>query len=183
MNSKWYGIAGAFVLAIGLTGCQCAKAEAVGLDIGAFGSYLDSDDMGEAYGAGAKLKLNLTELFAIDVRGSYLEFDDTNVEMIPVEGALLLQLPLGDSLTLYGGGGVGYYFFDSDVAELDDAVGYFPVAGLEISFGDIKLFGEVRWLFLNTDVDTAGDELEGLVDGDEADVDGLGVNVGLAIDL
>jgi len=174
---------GLLALTLGLGVTQYARGEALGLDIGVLGSYVDGDDLGEAYGAGAKIKLNLTEVIGLDVTGSYLEFDDTDVEMIPVEGTVLLQIPLGDSLKLYGGGGVGYYFFDSDTAELDDAVGYYPLAGLEVALGDFKLFGEVRWLFLTADVDEAGDELEGLVDGDEADVDGLGVNVGLSIDL
>jgi hypothetical protein len=40
----------------------------------------------------------------------------------------------------------------------------------------VAVFGEARWLFLKTDVDSALDELADL---DEADVDGLGVNVGL----
>jgi Outer membrane protein beta-barrel domain len=174
---------GMFVFAMMLGATHYARGEALGLEIGALGSYVDSDDLGKAYGAGGKIKLNISEVIGLDVTGSYLEFDDSDVEMIPVEGTVLLQIPLGDTLKLYGGGGVGYYFFDSDTAELDDAVGYYPIAGLEITLGDIKLFGEVRWLFLSADVDEAGDELEGLVDGDEADVDGLGVNIGLSIGL
>ena len=43
-------------------------------------------------------------------------------------------------------------------------------------FRRVAVFGEARWLFLETDVDSALDELENL---DEADIDGLGINVGL----
>jgi hypothetical protein len=38
------------------------------------------------------------------------------------------------------------------------------------------VFGEARWLFLSSDIDGAVDELENI---DDADLDGLGVNVGL----
>ncbi len=183
MKMHWYGVVGALAVVVGLGTAGHVKAEAISMDIGVFGSYLDSSDLDdEAFGAGGKLKLELAEFFAIDVRGSYLEYDNTGISVVPVEAAALLQIPLG-ALNLYGGVGAGYYFFDADRAELDDNFGFFPLAGLEVALGDIKLFGEVRWLMLSTDVDSAGDELEGIVDGDEADVDGIGVNIGLAIDL
>lgn len=181
---KHYGVACvlAVILAMGITGLP--RADAAGADLGLYGTYLDSDDFEAGYGAGAKLKLNLAKYFALDIRGSYLTFDDTEVDMIPVEAAALLQLPLGDALNLYGGVGAGYYFFDADRVELDDAVGFFPVAGVELSFGEIRLFAEARWLMLNTDVDEAKEELEDIFGGDsEADVDGVGFNVGIAINL
>ena len=176
-------VTGALGLALAMGATTTANAEALGMDLGLFGAYLDSDDLQEGYGAGAKIKLNIVEFFAIDVRGSYLMYDDADIDMIPVEACALLQLPLGDALNLYGGVGVGYYMFEGDDVELDDAVGYFPVAGAEISIGDIKVFGEVRWLALSPDVDSASDELEGIVDGEEAEADGIGVNIGLALDL
>jgi hypothetical protein len=168
---------------VGIGSANSAKAEALGADLGFFGSYLDSDDLQEAIGGGAKLKFNLAEFFALDVRGSYLEFDDTDITVIPVEALALLQLPLGDTLNLYGGVGVGYYFFDADNVDLEDSVGYFPVAGLEVALGEVKLFGEIRWLALSPDADAAGDELDEIFDSGEADADGIGINVGIALDL
>jgi hypothetical protein len=160
-----------------------AMAEALGSDIGLFGAYLDSDDFQEAYGAGGKVKISVAEFLALDARGSYLEFSDTDVTMIPVELLVLLQIPVGDALRLYGGAGAGYYFMDADRVELDDNVGYFPVAGAELGNKVVKFFGEVRWLALTSDVDEAENELEGIADGDSASADGLGINVGLVIDL
>ena len=183
MKMKWYVLVGALVLGLGLGTSHTARAEAINMDLGVFGSYLDSSDIDDdAMGFGGKLKLELVEFFAVDLRGSYLEYDKSGISLIPAEAAALLQLPLGP-LKLYGGAGLGYYFFDADNADLDDNFGFFPLAGLEIALGDLKLFGEVRWLVLSTDVDSAGDEFEGIVEGDEADVDGVGVNIGLAIDL
>ncbi len=100
MRTLRNGMVGLLALTLGLGVAHYARGEALGLDIGVLGSYVDGDDLGEAYGAGAKIKLNLTEVIGLDVTGSYLEFDDTDVEMIPVEGTVLLQIPLGDSLKL-----------------------------------------------------------------------------------
>lgn len=180
---KKYGVVGVLAVLLAMGALNSARAEAVGADLGIFGSYLDSDDFKEAYGGGAKLKFNLVEFFALDIRGSYLTFDDTDVDMIPVEGLALLQIPLGDALNLYGGIGVGYYFFDADRVDLEDSVGYFPVAGLEVALGEIKLFGEIRWLALSPDVDAATEEVEDIIGGDDAEADGIGINVGLALDL
>ena len=180
----WKALLVAGLVVAGVSSTTTARAEAVGLDLGVFGSYLDADDFKEGYGAGGKLKLNIAEFFAVDVRGSFLTFDDTEVDIIPVEAAALLQIPLGDALNLYGGVGVGYYMFDADKIDLDDNVGYFPLAGAEIAIGDIVLFGEVRWLALSSDTDSAVDEIEGIVeDGDEAEADGMGVNIGISLDL
>jgi hypothetical protein len=181
---RHYGATALLAIALATSAAHSAQAQSQsGGDLGLFASYLDTDDLKEAYGAGAKLKLNVTHLFALDIRGSYLEFDDTEISVIPVEGLVLLQIPLGSAMNAYGGVGVGYYFFDADNADLEDSVGYFPVAGFEVTVGSVKLFGEVRWLALSPDVDAAEDEIEGIVEGDSADADGIGVNIGLAIPL
>ena len=174
-------VAGLALVVLGL-GVGSVRAEALGADLGVFGAYLDASDLNEAFGVGGKLKLNVAEFFAVDLRGSYLEYDDTEITLVPVEALALLQLPLGESLRLYGGAGVGYYLFDADRIELDDSVGYFPVAGLEVG-GEVKLFAEVRWLFLSPDSDSALDELEADLDDGEADADGLGINIGISIGL
>ncbi len=176
------GIAGMLVIVLIMGAPSRTHAGILDKDLGIFAAYLDADALGDAAGIGARLKLGLTELFAVDIRASYLEFD-SNASMVPLEGLALLQLPLGERLKLYGGAGLGYYMFDVSGGEVEDSVGYFPVCGLEFAMQRVKLFGEVRWLLLSADVDAAGTELEGLVEGDSADVDGVGVNVGIGIDL
>jgi outer membrane protein W len=118
---------------------------------------------------------------AVDGRASYLDLSDADISIVPLEAAASLRLPLlGKTLVPYGGVGVGYYLYDdSDLVEVDDGVGFFPVIGLEFRFGKEKqwaLFGEARWLFLSTDIESAEDELSDL---DDEDIDGLGVNLGL----
>ena len=168
--------AGLILLAIAsmsMAGCSAGSMAAVGF----FGSYLDSDDLGDGYGAGAKLEVKPTDVLSVDGRASWVYFEDFEIHMIPLEAALRLNLPLlGERIIPYVGAGGGYYFFEADDVDLDDDVGYFPLVGLEVGFRRVAIFGEARWLFLETDVDSALDELADL---DEADVDGLGVNVGL----
>jgi hypothetical protein len=168
------------VVAAGVALAPTEPARALDLELSPYGSYLDGDDLGEAWGGGAKLTFSLLEWLAVDARGSYLSYDSGNLEMIPVEATALLRLPLlEDTLVPYGGLGVGYYMFSSGDVELDDEVGFYPVAGVQWNLGEDKrigVFAEIRWLFLEADVDSATDEFQNL---DEADLDGFGVNAGV----
>lgn len=154
-------------------------AHGSGIEFGAFGSYLDSDDLGDGYGSGAKLEVNPIDLVSIDGRAGWIHFDDADLNMFPLELAGLVNLPLlGEQIVPYAGAGVGYYFFDGDRIDLDDEVGFFPLVGLEIGLHPISLLAEARWLFLEADVDSAKGEFANLR---EADIDGLGINLGLLI--
>ncbi|MHC4520609.1 MAG: outer membrane beta-barrel protein [Planctomycetota bacterium] len=167
------GLALAVVLAMSLSGCSHGS----GLELGVFGSSLDSDDLGDGYGGGAKLELNPIDMISVDARASWIHFDDTDVDMFPLELAGLLNLPiLGERIVPYFGAGVGYYLFDASGADLEDEVGYYPLVGLEVGLHRVSVLAEARWLFLETDVDSAKDELKDITD---VDVDGFGANVGL----
>lgn len=148
-----------------------------GVEFGAFGSSLDSDDLGDGYGGGVKLELNPIDMVSVDARASWIQFDDTDIDMIPLEVAGLLNFPMfWEHVVPYVGAGVGYYLFDGSGADLDNEVGFFPLAGLEIGLHSVSVLAEARWLFLQTDVEGAKGELRNIT---EADVDGFGVNLGL----
>lgn len=160
-------------MSLSLAGCGAGSTAAFGV----FGSYLDSDDLGDGYGGGVKLEVKPIDLVSVDGRASWIYFEDFEIHMIPLEVAARLNLPLlGERIIPYVGVGGGYYFFEADDVDLDDDVGYFPLVGVEVGMRRAALFAEARWLFLQADVDSALEELE---DVDEADVDGFGVNVGL----
>ena len=90
-----------------------------GPELGVFGTYLEGGDLGDGYGGGVKLEYNPIDLISIDGRVSYVELG--KAEVIPVEGAALLNLPLfWEHFVPYAGVGLGYYFFDHDVVDLDD---------------------------------------------------------------
>jgi len=174
MNGKGL-ICFAVLLALALTVGGCSHGS--GVEFAAFGSSLDSDDLGDGYGGGVKLELNPVDMISVDARASYVHFDDTDVDMVPLEAAALLNFPLlFEHIVPYVGVGGGYYLFDGDSANLDDNVGFFPLAGLEIGLHSVSIMTEARWLFLEADVDSAENELENLQD---ADVDGFGANIGL----
>ena len=158
--------------AVCLNGCTAGTL----VELGTFGSYLNSDDLGIGYGAGAKLEVKPTDWLSVDGRASWIFFDDADISMIPLEVALRLNVPiLGERIRPYAGVGGGYYYFEAGDVELDSNVGYFPLVGLEVGLRRVAVFAEARWLFLETDRDAALEELGGL----EADVDGLGINAGL----
>jgi len=174
MNGKGFiGLLLAAMLALVTGGCSHGS----GVEFGMFGASLDSEDLGDGYGGGAKLELNPVDMVSVDVRASWIHFDDTAIDMVPLEAAALLNFPLlFEHVVPYIGAGVGYYLFDGDGADLDDQVGFFPLAGLEIGLHNVSVLAEARWLFLETDIDNAKGELRNIT---EADVDGVGANIGL----
>ena len=144
------------------------------LSLQGYASFLNSEDADTAVGGGAKLKLDVIEYFAADVRASYLKYDEGDLEIVPLEGTVMIQLPLlSKTVNPYAGVGVGYYMFQSGDVRLEDSVGVAPLLGCEVRLGKEKhfgLFGEVRWLFLDPDFeDTSG----------SADLSGVGVNLGV----
>jgi uncharacterized spore protein YtfJ len=172
-TKRFVGLALLVAATVVFGGC----AHGSGLEVGAFGSSIDSDDLGTGYGGGAKVELNPIDLISVDVRASWIRFSDVDIDMIPLEAAALLNFSsLGERIVAYVGAGGGYYLFDCDAEDLDDSIGFFPLVGMEVGFHRVCVLAEVRWLFLEADVDSAKDELRNLKD---ADIDGFGINLGL----
>ena len=148
---------------------------------GLYGSYWDSDDLDEGIGGGAKVTFDVTNVLALDLRASYINFDELEMNVVPLEGSLQIGIPFGEAISPYGGIGMGYYFFDADEADVDDEVGFFALGGLELHLREgVSLFGEIRYFVLEADVKDALDEVEDL--DDELSFDGYGVNFGLSLD-
>jgi len=175
MNVKGFAplalLAAAVLMLLG--GCMTGPM----LESGVFATGIDSDDLGEGYGGGAKLELNPIDPVSVDARASWIHFDDTDIDMVPLEVTGLLNVPiLFEHIVPYVGVGTGYYIFDGDGGDLSDEVGYFPLAGLEIGLHSISIMAEVRYLFLETDVRDGEGHLAG---HDRIDLDGPAANVGL----
>ena len=167
MSRKGFiGLVSAAVLSLAIGGCGSTGS---GVEAGAFGTYLDGGDLGTGWGAGAKLEMNPIDLVSIDGRVSWVNFDDADVDVFPLELAGLINLPLfGESIVPYAGAGVGYYWSQEDW--LDSKWGFFPLVGLEFGPQNFSMMAEARWLFLEADA---------LGGAAKADADGFGANLGL----
>lgn len=154
--------------------------------VGVYGSYLDAKDPGAGYGGGVKFKAELAEFISVEARASCLtqfKEDDTEdgIYLIPLEGGLVLNLPLGKDvpITLYGGGGVGYAIIpEADDIDLNDVFCYYGVGGLEFAMGEsASLFAEAIYRVIDVD---GGEENGVKMDFDkDLEFGGLGINVGL----
>jgi hypothetical protein len=158
------GVVSLALLSLVIGGCG---STGTGVEVGAFGTYLDGGDLGTGWGGGAKLEMNPIDLVSIDGRASWVSFDDADADVVPLELAGLINLPLfGERIVPYAGAGVGYYMFDHSL--IDDEWGFFPLVGLEFGPQNVSLMAEARWLFLEPDAGAT-----------DADADGFGANLGL----
>ncbi len=183
--------------------------------IGACVSYwdlprLESLDVGGAWGAGIVGHFLLPSPFELDLRlsgfgardsrdiatedGQNFENDVTIVAM-PLEANILVRLPLGDNLSLYGGPGFGYYLFDGQSnnhlngketvydIEVDDEFGLYALAGLRFRFSTrLAAFVEGKYTWIETSIEKATDVRRDIgIDWVEQELDfsGLAVNAGL----
>ena len=155
------------VLAFSLLGTVAHDANAIGV----YGIWWmpreDSVDE-DGWGIGLKEKRGLSPLFAIDGRISYITFPDADTNIIPIEFTGTVRLGM-----LYAGIGAGYYFLTGD-SGLEDSMNWYALAGIEVLPGPMSFFGEVKWQFLEPDLE----EGSGSVDL-ESLVLHLGANIGV----
>jgi hypothetical protein len=165
----------ALLLAVAAPGAILPRAAAADVSLGAFGSFLDTEDLGEAWGGGLRLKYDLIEHIGFDLRAGFTRIDDASLNIFPLEGNLFFQFPIANRILPYGGFGVGYYVFDGSALDLEDRVGYGPLAGLELRLTQsFAIFGEARWLFLDPKIQSPS----GL---GSAKLGGFGINAGLMV--
>ena len=183
--------------------------------LGAYASYLDLsrlEGLGAegAEGGGIVGHFLLSRPFELDLRlsgfgasdsrditteeGQRFENDVTIVSM-PLEANLLVNLPLGGNLSLYGGPGLGYYLFDGQSnshlngeetvydIEVDDEFGCYALAGLRFRFSShLAAFVEGKYTWIETSIEKATDVRRDIgIDWVEQELDfsGLAVNAGL----
>ena len=139
--------------------------------IGIFGQWQDSNDGDSGYGLGIKQNFGIIPLISVEARASWLRYggDDEsgNLDMFPLEAFGRLNLGM-----FYGGVGIGYYLFSGDYSP-KNTVGGFAAAGIEISLLGLGVFGELRYLVLEPDLDT---DIGGSVD-----MSGMGANIGVTL--
>ena len=165
--------------------------------LGVFGSWWDSQDYGALYGGGVRFGAEIFSGLALEARASYLvseQLDDvvegrsvsTELELVPLEAAVVWTLDVSEALKPYVGAGAGYYLKNVDwkaddvIDEADDkdSVGYFALAGLNLYLDAFSLFAEAKYNLVGTD-----DDLEWRGDDVEAknSLDGFSFSAGLKL--
>jgi hypothetical protein len=117
---------------------------------------------------------------SLDTRLSYVRFTDesafdNDLDVVPIEIGALVGLGV-----LYAEIGGGYYFMNADI-ELENAWGWFALAGVTLGKGTKGLFGEIMWRSLTSDFEDVDVDLGDLPDS--LDAAGIGVNVGISFGI
>lgn len=180
-----------------------APASASGLHI--YGSWWDVGDLDEAAGGGVKLAIPITDTVNIDLRGTYYEqikdenffddlfeedesvFRDNAVDITPIEAGISFNLASDAPVNFVLGAGASYFLLDSDRGEIDDEVGWYGSAGLELaSQGSVGFFAEAVYRSAEGTVESDPGDFEDIddiedVDFDDVaiDLDGIGINAGI----
>jgi len=168
------------ILGFGIFGASGAVADGVNV----FGSYWDPSDGDETLGAGISLRGG-TEPLYLQLRGTFYDdiTEDTalfenDLQVIPADVGIGVQIEANDRVELYGGGGVSYYFLDSENGSIDDEVGWYLEAGTELGVSeDIGVFVEGVWRTVEGTVDDDADDVD--FDDVTIDLDGVSVNLGV----
>ncbi len=171
---------------------------------------LDEFDIGGALGGGVVGQIRLHKLLALELRLSGFAAGDSKdvfvegagwfeneitIVAMPMEAGLVAFLPLGETFSLYGGPGAGFYLFDGQFRseqgplettydiELDDEGGFYVLLGARAQLArNVGLFLEGKYTWVETSLEQSNEFLEDIgIAGVEPDLDfsGLSVNAGM----
>lgn len=138
---------------------MAVSVSAQGLSIGPQVGYQKSQDADGSYMAGASMRLKLTPSLGVEGAINYRkeEVGNLSVKSWPIlVSALFYPLPV---LPVYGVAGGGWYntTFDFDDSNIDNETkqefGWHFGAGVEIPLGKNKLYGDIRYVFLDYSFD------------------------------
>lgn len=159
--------------------------------VGVYGSYWDPYEGGEIWGMGVHLRGG-EDLVYYEIRATYFEdiSDDVgpvtnDFEVIPVDLGLGLQYEISQNLTVYGGGGVSYFFLDSEIGSFDDEFGYYFQVGADAAVNEtFSVFAEAIFRRVEGSVEnglSSIDDLDDLEFEDQTQIDlhGTAIVVGL----
>lgn len=133
--------------------------------IGAHGAYTAGGDVREEEaGYGAQLGIEFNDVVSAEVAGTYVQDELLGIDLDIYMGAITLRLgaPLGEFVSLYGGGGITYTRFELDWpgVKQEDDVGFHACGGIEIDLADtLELFAEYRYSFVEYDAQSGGGSL------------------------
>lgn len=177
--------------------------------LGAYMSYwnmseIDELDFSGALGGGAIGQVQINPYLALEMRISafltgededvYIEGEgwyenDLTISALPLEIGITGFLPIGEIFSLYGGPGVGYYFFDGQFTStqgpveitrdlhLDNKAGFYLVFGTRAQLArNTVLFADAKYTWVESTASQAAGVFETETD---LDFSGLALEAGL----
>jgi hypothetical protein len=154
----------------------CAMTASANFGWGLYGSAWSTADGDDVFGPGFRLTLEMVPAIQLELRASSMNgltvekgSSEYDLDLVPIEAGLALNLPLNDKVKFMLGGGPTYTFVDADEAlDVSDEIGAYFSAGFELAVGNgAALFAEARYNFLDL--------------GSDINLNGPGANVGLMI--
>jgi opacity protein-like surface antigen len=157
----------------------CPFGQVRGESVSAYLGYQYGDDAEHGVGPGISYSIPLEYNLRVDARLAWYEFLDLDLQMFPVGLVGAMEFELDSGTTLYGGLGVGYYILNADRGDADNEVGFQILGGAQwdLATAPWSGFAELRWLFLESDVDNTFRTIEGT--GSTLDLGGIGINLGI----
>ncbi len=190
------------IMAVGVLCYMVAISCAAG-GWGLMGAYWNTADGSDSIGAGGRLSVEMIRGIQLELRVSH--FSDIasdkagysiDLEATPLELSMVYFHPLADRLSVYGGAGIGKYYFSADVrgpetvparGKTGNQYGTNLVMGAEWTLLDSGalygatqaiVFGELMYRIVNARNLIPEPAPEGTRFG-RADLNGVGVNIGL----
>ena len=181
------------VLAFALVASLLAPISASASDLSIMAAYWDTDQLGEAAGAGLRNSWDIGSTGKLDLTVFYLEELDETTEIdsfssladaFTGQGVEVLPVDLGVRFGpggFYYGAGISYYFLEGpDGIDLEDEVGWYAVIGYEFGGdsrgGGIRFFVEGQYRDIEG---TAGSEFPEIRDEIILDISGAFVTLGV----
>jgi len=157
-----------------------AAAGGVGLLV----SYWSTSDADAEVGLGGMVEIDLNDTLDVEFRFAQLDglswpenAPVVDLEAFPVDIGLAYNFRGRGRATPYVGGGVSYVLFDTNVGEIDDEIGYYAVAGVDVAAAN--LFAVVFEVYYrDVDANLKGGGIAQFVDV-PIDFSGPGANLGL----
>ena len=163
-------------------------------ELGLYGSYWDTDALGETAGGGAKwafgdgpVQFELRGTYYPDLSEDFGQLVDNGtgnfeVEAIVPEAGVTFGFGPGTNFRPYAGGGVSYFLLDTNRYDVDDEVGFYGVVGAEIGAesGGVAFFveGAYRWVEATVENEDDIDDI-GLQEDVDLDLNGPTINAGV----
>lgn len=178
-------------LSIIIVAATCLAGSALAAGIGGFGSYWDSEDAGKSYGYGVRLASTSDPAGLLEIRASrFNKFEDAeidaerNLDIIPIDLGITLNISREGDLELYTGGGATYFMMETEAdtkeVDMDDEWGWYGSIGINLKLSEsLTLFGE--GMYRQAEGTIPGDEIESINSDVTVKLDGFGGSAGLML--